>query len=167
MNEQNDKKGGKPANAYHVLIAFAVNGFPSQLMASVVAFASCYREWPQKALTHPSSVSRQTNGTNGPPTNAKFPLYGRAMAWHGWLLRPAPHSSSIVPIASVRWKQEQTWTFVGHSYTAPISLTKILAASFSHKAFLLLHFISELLYIYIQETPSTVLRYHSALYRWS
>ena len=32
----------------------------------------------------------------------------------------APHG--VIPLASVRWKQNRTWAFFGHSYTCPTQL---------------------------------------------
>ena len=80
----------------HVLLPFAVDGYGG---LGPMARQFLYGERPRQPLTFRRDRPNATR------------MYARAMT------PPAPHG--IVTIASIRWKQNRTRAFYGHSYTAP------------------------------------------------
>ncbi|EJK64403.1 hypothetical protein THAOC_14862, partial [Thalassiosira oceanica] len=80
----------------HVLIPFAVDGYGG---LGPMARRFLFGDRPRRALTFRQDRPNATR------------MYARASA------PPAPHA--VVTLASIRWKQNQTRAFYGHSYTAP------------------------------------------------
>ncbi|EJK63251.1 hypothetical protein THAOC_16102 [Thalassiosira oceanica] len=80
----------------HVLIPFAVDGYGG---LGPMARRLLFGDRPRRALTFRQDRPNATR------------MYARASN------PPAPHA--VVTLASIRWKQNQTRAFYGHSYTAP------------------------------------------------
>ena len=80
----------------HVLIPFAVDGYGG---LGPMARRFLFGDRPRRALTFRQDRPNATR------------MYARASN------PPAPHA--VVTLASIRWKQNQTRAFYGHSYTAP------------------------------------------------
>ncbi|EJK65990.1 hypothetical protein THAOC_13109, partial [Thalassiosira oceanica] len=80
----------------YVLIPFAVDGYGG---LGPMARRLLFGDRPRRALTFRPDRPNATR------------MYARASN------PPAPHA--VVTLASIRWKQNQTRAFYGHSYTAP------------------------------------------------